>query len=75
MTVDRTFPAPVAQQLETLAQRGVFDTATNVLAAIAAAEDELARCQRRTGRLRPKRAARPVEQPPAVQSLWGNQGQ
>ena len=43
-------------------------------AAIAAAEDELARCQRRTGRLRPKRAARPVDQPPAVQSLWGNQG-
>ena len=42
-------------------------------AAIAAAEDELARCQRRTGRLRPKRAARPVEQPPVVQSLWGNQ--
>ena len=32
-------------------------------AAIAAAEDELARCQRQTGRLRPKRAARPVEQP------------
>ena len=39
--------------------------------AIAAAEDELARCQRLTGRLRPKRAARPVEQPPAVQSSWG----
>ena len=44
-------------------------------AATAAAEDELARCLRRTGRLRPKRAARPVEQPPDVQGLWGNQGQ
>ena len=43
-------------------------------AAVAAAEDELAGCQRRTGRLRPNRAARPVEQPPAVQSLWGDQG-
>ena len=44
-------------------------------AAIVAAEDELARCQRRTGRLRPKRTAGPVEQPPTVQSSWGNQGQ
>ena len=29
-------------------------------AAVAAAEDELARCQQRNGRLRPKCAARPV---------------
>ena len=43
-------------------------------AAIAAAEDDLARSQRRTGRLRPKRAARPVEQPQAVHGSWGNQG-
>ena len=43
-------------------------------AAIAAAEDELARCQRRTGRLRPKRSTRLVEQAPAVQSSMRNQG-
>ena len=42
--------------------------------AIVAAEDELALCQRRTGRLRPKRTARPVEQAPAGQRSWGNLG-
>ena len=36
--------------------------------AVAAAEDVLARCQRRTGRLRPKRAARPAEPSPVEQS-------
>ena len=38
-------------------------------APIAAAEDNLARCQRRPRRLWPKRDARPLEPPPAVQGL------
>ena len=42
--------------------------------AIVAAEDELALCQRRTGRLRRKRAARPVELASAGQRSWGNLG-